>query len=75
MHQLTFFDTQAVKEEYSERDAELDFDQVVEFESDRFTINIPMEGIAVEGGWNVRPLARPVVRQTYDIGCLCGGIN
>ena len=54
-------DKQAVKEEY--RDAELDFDRVVEFESDRFTIDIPIKGIVVDGGWKILPKGRPVVRQ------------
>lgn len=51
---------QVVKEEYENSRALLGFRQVVEFESDAVSLNIPMEGITV-GGWTITPLIRPVV--------------
>ena len=41
---------------------------MVLFESDMITLNIPMEGVAVEKGWMIQPRAHtlPVVRETDD---------
>lgn len=54
--------TQIVKEDYSNMGVEPHSEMVIEFESDRITVNIPMAGIVIEGGWRIRPLAPPVVR-------------
>ena len=47
--------------EYEEKDAEFDSEMLVQFESDRIDIDIPSEGIVVEGGWKIIPLYPPVV--------------
>jgi hypothetical protein len=49
-----------VKEEYGNSKALLGLHQVVEFESDAVTLDIPMEGITAKG-WSITPLIRPVV--------------
>ena len=52
---------QAVKEEYKEKDAQFDLDRTFFFESDNITIDIPLKGINIEGGWKIMPLTNPVV--------------
>ena len=54
---------QSVLEVYRSRGAELQFEMTIEFESDWITVDIPLEGISVEGGWRIRPLAYPMVRH------------
>ena len=53
--------TQLVEEEYKERGAECVLMVPVEFESDRITVDISLEGTVVGGGWKIQPFAPPVV--------------
>ena len=48
-----------MKEEYSQ--ALPGPDQPVEFESDEIKLDIPEDGISLQGGWMITPLASPVV--------------
>lgn len=57
---------QAAKEEYKEKDLEPDIELIIEFESDRITLDIPLEGISLDGGWNIRPLTQPVVSLDWS---------
>ena len=41
-------------------------DQLVDFESDQIEMDIPFEGVPVQGGWTITPLAAPVVSV-----CVC----
>ena len=60
-----------MKKEYKGKEAQLDSELVVEFESDRITIDVPLEGTDVEGGWKILPLAPPVVCcQISIVPCL-----
>ena len=52
--------SQVVKEEYGNSKALLGLRQIIEFESDAVTLDIPMEGVASKG-WSITPLVRPVV--------------
>ena len=45
---------------YEGKGAILGLQQPVEFESDSIALDIPMEGIAING-WKITPLMRPVV--------------
>ena len=48
--------------------ARQDLEQVIEFDHNSITIDIPMEGVTIKEGWRIRPLYRPVVsaeRQGY----------
>ena len=51
---------QVVKEEYNKKGAVLGLHQPVDFESENITLDIPMEGITIDG-WEISPLVRPVV--------------
>ena len=53
-------------DEYSEKGALAGPHQPVEFESDMISLDIPMEGITIEG-WKITPLIRPVVLRVYTI--------
>ena len=55
-----------MRREYKEKEAQQDSELVVEFESDRIAIDIPLEGIVV-GGWKITPLAAPVVANAKTI--------
>ena len=61
----SLFIIQAVKKEYKEKDAQLDLERTFFFELDNITIDIPLKGINIEGGWKIVPLTNPVVR--YNI--------
>ena len=52
--------SQIVKKEYGNSKALLGLHQIIEFESDAVTLDIPMEGVASKG-WSITPLVRPVV--------------
>ena len=52
--------SQIVKEEYGNGKALLGLRQIIEFESDEVTLDIPMEGV-ISKGWKITPLMRPVV--------------
>ena len=54
------FDVKAVKDEYIKQGALPGPHQVVEFESDAITLDIPLEGKTIKG-WKITPLIRPVV--------------
>ena len=49
-----------MKEEYEKKGAILGLHQLVEFESDAITLDIPEMGILIKG-WKITPLIRPVV--------------
>ena len=51
---------QVVSREYDNKGAVLGLHQLVDFESDLITLDIPMEGISTNG-WTITPLIRPVV--------------
>ena len=51
---------QVVKQEYKDEKAVLGLHQLVEFESDAISLDIPLEGITIKG-WKITPLIRPVV--------------
>ena len=53
-------DHQLVKKEYEGKRAVLGAHQPIEFESDKITLDIPMEGITANG-WEITPLVPPVV--------------
>ena len=36
-------------------------DQPVDFVSDQIELDIPVEGISLQGGWRITPLTTPVV--------------
>ena len=54
-----------MKKTYEERNAELHYDQIIQFESESITVDIPLEGVTVEGGWKIKPQGRPVVRLSF----------
>ena len=47
--------------EYDKKNAELDSDSIFEFESESITIDVPLAGITVDGGWNLVPNTVPTV--------------
>ena len=49
-----------MKEAYERKGAILGCDQLVGFESDTITLDIPVEGITIKG-WEITPLVPPVV--------------
>ena len=48
-----------MKQEYSE--AVPGPDQPVDFESDQIELDIPDDGVSLQGGWIITPLTTPVV--------------
>ena len=54
------FDVKAIEDEYSKKGVLPGPHQVVEFEADTISLDIPMEGITIKG-WKITPLMRPVV--------------
>ncbi|XP_064407131.1 uncharacterized protein LOC135351978 isoform X3 [Halichondria panicea] len=54
-----------VKKEYSSKRAVLGVNHFVEFEEDRITLDIPMAGIEVEGGWKIIPMFPPTVIKKH----------
>lgn len=57
-----------VNEEYKRKGARPGPHQVIEFESDMITLDIPMEGITTDG-WKITPLMRPVVSWQTKQDC------
>ena len=55
---------QRVNKEYSSKAAILGVDNVVEFEGDRITLDIPMDGTEVSGGWRITPMFPPTVGKS-----------
>ena len=49
-----------MKNEYEKKGAKPGLHQPLEFESDSITLDIPLEGITING-WIIIPLMRPVV--------------
>ena len=49
---------------YEKKGAVLGLHQLVDFESDTITLDIPMKGISISG-WTITPLIRPVVSFLY----------
>ena len=41
-------------------------DQLVEFESNEISLNIPLEGITLDQGWKITPQIRPIVRNDHE---------
>ena len=54
---------QLVSEEYSSKRAVLGVNHFVEFEEDSLTLDIPMAGAKVKGGWKITPMFHPTVRN------------
>ncbi len=52
---------QLVSEEYSSKKAVLGVNHFVEFEEDSLTLDIPMAGAEVSGGWRITPMFHPTV--------------
>ncbi len=52
---------QLVSEEYSTKEAILGVNHFVEFEGDRITLDIPIDGTKVKGGWKITPMFHPTV--------------
>ena len=57
---------QVVKEDYCRKEALPGPEQLVEFELDQITLNIPPEGITLKEGWKITPLIVPVV-STHNV--------
>lgn len=47
--------------EYEKKDAELDSEMIVQFESDHRYIEIELVDTVVKGGWKILPVTPPVV--------------
>ena len=52
---------QFVSEKYSTKEAILGVNHFVEFEGDRITLDIPIDGTKVKGGWKITPMFHPTV--------------
>ena len=53
---------QVVKKEYRQEQHALPGpDQPVDFESDQIEVDIPLDGVTLDGGWVITPLTAPVV--------------
>ncbi len=55
---------QLVSEEYSSKRAVLGVNHFVEFEEDSLTLDIPMAGAKVSGGWKITPMFHPTVGKS-----------
>ena len=53
---------QKVKQEYTAKGATTGPDLRVEFESSSISLQLPSEGVTLEGGWKIVPMFHPVVR-------------
>ena len=42
--------------------AQRGFEQIVEIESNKITLDIPDDGVTTQAGWKISPLGPPVVR-------------
>ena len=56
-----------MKEDYEKSKAVEGPNQLVEFVSDKIELDIPEEGIALEGGWKITPQIAPVVIPRMSI--------
>ena len=59
-----------VKRVYKKKRAQPGPEQVVEFESDRISLDIPIAGTGDHSGWEIIPLTRPVVSVCVCV-CVC----
>ncbi len=50
-----------MSEEYSSIEAIIGVNHILEFEEDRITLDIPMAGVEVSGGWKITPMFYPTV--------------
>ena len=50
--------------------AQVDFEQIVEIESNEVALDIPDDGITTQAGWKISPLGPPVVRRTFFIDAI-----
>ncbi len=55
---------QRVNDEYSSQGAILGVSHIVEFEEDSITLDIPMAGAEVSGGWKITPMFHPTVGKS-----------
>ncbi|XP_064401224.1 uncharacterized protein LOC135347256 isoform X2 [Halichondria panicea] len=56
-----------VSEKYSTKEAILGVNHFVEFEGDRITLDIPIDGTKVKGGWKITPMFHPtVIKKNVD---------
>ena len=58
---LFLFLLQAIDAKYAEVGARVGPDQVVIFEEEEITLDIPEEGIVLENGWTISPYTLPRV--------------
>ena len=54
-----------MKREYERKDAELDSEMVIEFESDEIKVDVPLDDTSVKGGWKIAPNTPPIVCHQY----------
>ena len=59
---------QVVQQEYTTRGATIGPDLLIEFESDHLSLELPSEGVTLEGGWKLFPLFNPMVRRVHIVG-------
>ncbi len=55
-----------MSEEYSSKRAVLGVNHFVEFEEDSLTLDIPMSGAEVSGGWRITPMFHPTVKIDFS---------
>ena len=55
--------------------SELCCDQIIKFEDDRITLDIPIEGISLQEQWKIIPLTRPVVIFTILLCLVVAYVN
>ena len=60
--ELTIY-LQPVREKYTAIGATIGPSMSVEFESDSISLQLPPEGVTLEGGWKIIPMSPPVVRN------------
>ena len=60
-----------MKDDYEKRCGSSGTDQLVEFEADEISLNIPQEGITLKEGWKIMPQMAPVVRKDHETSGYC----
>ena len=58
---------QVVKNEYAENCAESGCYQLVTFEQEVISLNIPRAGIVLDSGWSICPMTHPAVSYTCTL--------
>ena len=60
-----------MKDDYEKKHGLSGADQLVEFESTKISLDIPQEGITLDGGWKITPQIAPVVRRDHEYSSYC----